>query len=235
MFSKRQYRDELMDLPSTTSEEFGQALRDIQWVNRNLAGSQILMEEVIRMIAGCQLLGRPIRILDLGTGSADIPRDLVDWGRAHDVRFEITAVDIHPVAAEVSRKLSEGYPEIEVIQANALKLDYADNRFDVAISSMFMHHLGDEEAARLLREMYRLARMGFVVNDLERHPLAWLGISLLGRITGKGRIFLHDAPLSVLRGFTRAELEDVIRQAGVSGVEILHRWPFRFVLSCEKR
>src|SRR5690606_18591390 len=139
-------------------------------------GSEILQEEVIRMIAGCQLLGRPIRIVDLGTGSADIPRDLVDWGRAHDVRFEITAVDIHPVAVEVSRKLSDGYPEIEPVQANALKLDYPDNHFDVAVSSMFMHHLSDEDAARLLRAMHRLARMGSVVNDLERHPMAWLGI-----------------------------------------------------------
>lgn len=223
-----------MDLPGTTHDDFEEALHDIQWVNLNLRGTQVVLDELIRMIPPAKK-GKVITILDLGTGSADIPRALIDWARSKrselGITFQITALDSHPVAIETAKKETVSYPEIRVIQGDALNLDFTEDSYDFVISSMFMHHLENEEAIELLQEMARIARYGFVVNDLERNPLAWLSIKLLGVVLGKGRVFQNDAPLSVLRGFSARELEEFRRLAGLHDMEIKHCWPFRWVLS----
>src|SRR5688500_4723328 len=99
-FNARKDEEELMDLPSTTREEFTQALYDIQWVNKNLGGTKTLLEEVVTLLP--KELSGTYKILDLGTGSADIPLALAQWARhgekKYNVRFQITAVDLHPVA-----------------------------------------------------------------------------------------------------------------------------------------
>jgi SAM-dependent methyltransferase len=240
LFSVRRDEEEWMDLPSTTRLEFIQALYDIQWVNRKLGGISTLLEEFERLIpSDFQTNFRgTLSVLDLGTGSADIPRALVEWSRAlpHERRINlaITAVDLHPVAVEISRQLSENYPEISIVQADALTIAEPDQSFDIVISSMFMHHLQHKQAVRLLQEMARLSRLGFIVNDLQRHPFAWAGIKVLGMLTGKGKIFKNDAPLSVLRGFTRADLQVLRQDAQLPTLRIRHRKPYRWLLSWQR-
>lgn len=245
-FKQRRHEEELMDLPETSREEFTRALYEIQWVNKNLGGISAIDNTLWEMIPdGFQ---GTIRILDLGTGSADIPLALAKGIRSlkaeYDpgqwtIEFQITAIDLHSTAVEVAKELTADYPEITVRQGDALNLEYADQSFDFVISSLTMHHLEGDGPQRLLSEMNRLSRIGFIVNDLERHPLAWLAIKAVSFLTGKGKVFANDAPLSVLRGFTRPELEDLCRQAGLSAsgtkVEIRHRAPYRWLLIGRKR
>jgi ubiquinone/menaquinone biosynthesis C-methylase UbiE len=232
----RREEEELMDQPTTSRKDFTRALYDIQWVNRHLGGIDVLMTELIQMIPANH--SGLLTILDLGTGSADIPKAIAQWTRqapsARSVWVDITAVDLHPVAVDVARQLTQGYPEIRVVQADALNLPYADRSFDIVISSMFMHHLPNDQAVRLLQEMARLCRVGFIVNDLQRHLLAWLGIKALGMLQGKGKVFQNDAPLSVLRGFTRHELQQLKRDADLPDLVIQHHRPYRWILSWKK-
>jgi len=223
-----------MDMPTISRKDFTEALYDIQWVNRHLGGTAAILSELAQFIPPSGVFS----ILDLGTGSADIPQAIMDWAHQafllHSIQFKITAVDIHPVAVDIAQQLAQAYPEIGVIQADALNLDFPDESFDVVISSMFMHHLPAHQPVRLLQEMARLCRRGLIVNDLERHPLAWLGIKALGILQGKGKIFQNDAPLSVLRGFTRQELLALREAAGLPTLQIHHRNPYRWVLSWKK-
>lgn len=232
LFQSRVQEEEWMDLPTTSSGEFAEALRDIRWVNRNLGGTDSLLRTLPSMIPAGSL--RELSILDIGAGSADIPRALVDWARNNGHIFRITACDIHPVAVSVARELCADYPEITIVQADALNLDYAENSFDLVISSMFLHHLDPQQAVHLLNTMARISRIGFIVNDLERHPLAWLGIKTLGHLTGKGRIFKNDAPLSVLRGFSRTDLNRLKQQCQLNSLEIRHHAPYRWILVWRK-
>jgi ubiquinone/menaquinone biosynthesis C-methylase UbiE len=240
LFKTRCHEEELMDLPSTPHREFVQALYDIQWVNNNLGGTAAIQQSLTALIhsSGKMNLSRPLTILDLGTGSADIPRALVDWSRLGKappgVRFKITAVDLHPIAVDIAKKLNDEYSEIQVVQADALHIPEPYNAFDFVISSMFMHHLQNDQAVRLLQEMARLCKIGFIVNDLERHPMAWVGIKTLGLLTGKGRIFKNDAPLSVLRGFTQDDLIALKNSAGLTDLEIRRQKPYRWILTWRK-
>ena len=55
----------------------------------------------------------------------------------------------------------------------------------------------------LLREMARVARLGVVVNDLDRTRLGWIGAWLIGHLLTGNRYTRYDAPLSVLRAYRR--------------------------------
>jgi len=223
----RSVESEIMDEPSVTPTEFVRALREIRWVNRYLGGTAAILEALQSL---CKTDNEPLRILDIGTGSADIPVALAQWSRATRRRIHITAVDLHPLAVQEARARVAHYPEITVIACDAFQLPYPQESFDFVISSMFLHHCDDSQSVTLIARMAQMASRGVIINDLERHTLAWLGIRILSILTAKGAVFYNDSALSVLRGFKKSELNTYCEQAGLSGFEIQHRHPFRWLL-----
>jgi hypothetical protein len=97
---------------------------------------------------------------------------------------------------------------------------------DLTISAMTLHHLEPEAGAQFLAEMDRAARVGFVVNDLERSRHAHWAVWLLTRFVTRSAISRHDGPLSVRRSYTPDEVRGLCEQAGLKGVEIVHHWPY---------
>lgn len=175
------------------------------------------------LVAGLPPSPHPIRILDIATGGADIPRAIVRRARAGRLggrAVRIVATDNHPKALALARRLCQGYPEIAVEAADALALPYADDAFDIALCSLAFHHFGPENCVRVLRAMERIASGGFIVNDLRRDPVACALIWALTRIVGANRLTRHDAPLSVRRAYTIAEYVALARQAGIPGFEV---------------
>ena len=107
--------------------------------------------------------------------------------------------------------------------------------YDAIITSLFLHHLDEEQAVELLRHMAAAARCLVLVNDLERgrlgYLLAWLGTRLLTR----SRIVHVDGPRSVEGAFTKSEAQALAGRAGLEGATIGWRWPCRYLLSWERR
>lgn len=229
LFTLRAEQEERMEDPGTSAAEFIRALEDIRWVNRYLGGTDIALATLQNMIRAYPEQTH-WRLLDLGTGAGDIPLALYQWGQQHGVSLSITAVDCHPVAVDYARNLTAHIPDISVWQADALQLGCEDGSFDIAFSSMFMHHLSNDGAVRLLQEMDRLSCRGFFISDLERHPMAYWGIKTLGWLLSKGSVFRHDAPLSVRRGFNREELGRLLIESGLRQVNIRPCWPYRWVI-----
>ena len=219
-----------MDHPEISEEQLIKALCEIRWVNRHLGGTAAILDEFKKM----KIKKRSFTVLDLGTGSADIPKALADWGRSRYIKIRSTAVDLNPTVVLEAQRLCTTYPEISCMQGDALNLPFTEASFDYVISSMFMHHLPHQEAITLLKEMARISKLGFAVNELERHPIAWLGIKLLGHLTKKSPMFMNDASLSVLKGFTRTELQKLCKEAGLSEFIIKRRHPFRWVVTWRK-
>ncbi len=224
---------EIMDHPSTSKADFLRAMAEIRWVNRYLNGTSCMLEAVQKL---CQNIASEdsLSLLDLGTASADIPLAIAQWARKSKRTLTIKALDLHPLAIMEGRRYVQNYPEIEVVQGNALDCTESESQYDFVISSMFLHHLENEDAVELLRGMARQAKRAVIVNDLERHPLAWLGIRLLGWVTLKGKIFRYDSALSVKRAFTKQELENLCQQAGLHQALIEARVPFRWVITWQR-
>ncbi|TMJ07553.1 MAG: methyltransferase domain-containing protein [Bacillati bacterium ANGP1] len=117
-----------------------------------------------------------------------------------------------------------------MLHGNALALPFPDRAVDVVICGLALHHFPYDEAVRVLREIARVARHGFIVNDILRSWGAYLGAWLDTRLLSRNRLARHDGPLSVLRSFTVDEFRAMVTQAGLSGVEVRRHPMFRVAL-----
>ncbi len=234
-FARRLDTPEMMDDFSIVDDRLLQALDELRWVNRLLGGYAATMHVLKPYLKARR--GRPVHLLDLGTGVADYPEVIVRWADRQGLDVQVTAIDANPATVEHARRtLARRLPprlarRIRVLVADALALPFGEDNFDVAMAAMFMHHLDDEGAVRLLREMRRVAREGLLVNDLHRHGVAYYGILVPARLLPVSPMFRHDAPVSVRRGFRREELETIARAAGLPRARIAWRPAFRWVLT----
>ena len=231
-FSRRTQADEMMDDFSITDGRLTRALNDLRWVNRWLGGHRAADAAIAPLLEKQDAL----RVIDLGSGGADYPEHLVRWGAQQGRRIDVVAVDANPQTVSYAQSaLDDRLPaalrdRVEVVCADALDLPVDDEAFDVAVAALFLHHFHGADAVALLREMDRVAR-GLIVNDLHRHPLAYYGGHALGTVTGASEMFRHDGPLSVLRGFTRDELQQLAEEAALRSARVHWRWAFRWVLT----
>lgn len=245
---------ELMDQPERcTRAELVGALQGLRRVNRLLRGRALSLRHTMPLIREAHRRGsNPVRLCDIGTGAADIPIALVRRARRERIPLRIVAVELTPWLADAARRRTERYPEISVLTTDAREVLRAAGSsgpapvasiaagdflpapagpFDIVTANLFLHHFPPAEVSAWLALMHRASRVGFVVNDLERHPAAYWGIRLLGWVLSTNRVFLHDAPLSVRRAYTPAEWATMARQAGIRHATVRRRFPWRILLS----
>lgn len=225
----RSDQPELLDsLPNGASEAVLHAnLRDIRRVNR-FGGTRAALGALIPLLRESGHAG-PLRILDVATGSADIPLAIARRAERERVPVRIVATDLHAEVLAVAREMTNG-TGIVVERADATALPYADECYDVAICSLALHHFAPPDAVRLLSEMRRVSRRAMIVNDLERSRLGLAGAWLAAHALTRNPMTRHDAPLSVRRAYTRSEARDLATSAGWRGVSDRRVVPFRFVL-----
>jgi ubiquinone/menaquinone biosynthesis C-methylase UbiE len=214
---------ELMDAPIENQAELAQNFRDIERVNSMLGGTAVVIRHLSALVAGSS--STPVTVLDLATGSADIPVAVVRWARRNGFAVNVTATDNSPAILELARTQCASYPEISLAEVDARAVDLPDNHVDVVLCSLALHHFGPDDAVRVLREMHRLGRRGFIVNDLRRGWVGFVAAWLASLVTTRNRLTRHDAPLSVRRAYTTSELASLLHLAGVDGATITtHPW-----------
>jgi ubiquinone/menaquinone biosynthesis C-methylase UbiE len=214
---------EHLDGPLGDRQTLAGNLRDLRRVNRSLGGTS-LSRRAIDALVPPGAATRPIRLLDVGTGAADIPVALLASWRAAGRALEVTAIDSRPevIAAASERFGLASVAGLRLTVADGLELPFEAGAFDIAHASLVLHHLEPEAAVELLREMRRVARLGVVVNDLARGRLAWLGAWLLAHLATGNAFTRHDAPLSVQRAYTVAEARALLVQAGMDPIVEIH-------------
>lgn len=230
MRRRLEHAPELLDAPHHDRAELEQSLDQLAEVNRLLGGTRA----VLRALDSCALPTASLDILDIGTGSADIPIAIERWARGRSIAVHLTATDLHPQMREIARERTAGMPAIRVEEANALDLPYEPDSFDVVLLSLTLHHFDHGHQVRALREAARTARRAVIINELERCRPNYIGAQLLARTRWRGnRLTRHDGPLSVLRAFTRAELLALAADAGLSVMHLRKRFFHRLVMVLE--
>lgn len=215
-----------IDNPAQPFAELARSMQDVALTNRLFGGTQTILTHVARLLKDVPI-GSRVRILDIATGSADIPRALQEWGKKRGLELSIVAVDNH---AGMLRMASETAPTVHLVQADALDLPFPPRSFDLALCALAFHHLGFEASARLLAQMDALTTRGFVVSDLRRDlPTLW-GVQASMAALRVHPFTRHDAPASVRRAFTLPEYRKIVGLAGVSQVQVHTHWYFRVAL-----
>lgn len=225
---------ERMDEPDQDAAELGRSLADLRGVNRWLGGTRVVLHHLRRLVARHP---RPAyRVLDVATGSADIPLEVAAWARARGVPMKVTATDLHATTLAFARRRAAGDPDVRVEPADALHLPYGDGAFDLVLCSTALHHFDARgDLLRVLGELRRVGAIGGIVNDLRRSRPALLGARLLAATFWRNHpVTAHDGPLSVRRSFTPAELDELARAAGLPGARVHRHEPFRVALVWEK-
>jgi len=225
-----------MDGPALDPAELAANLRDIRRVNDLLGGTSIVLRHLPALLDGIPTK-QSITILDLATGSADIPLAVAAWAERTGRPAEIIASDVSPQILAIAREHIGSFATVKIAEYDARDIPLPDRSVDVVLCSLSLHHFNTEDAVLVLREMRRLARVGFIVNDLRRSRAGFVAAWLAARVTTRNRLTRHDAPLSVRRAYTSDELLDLLHGAGIDNARITtHLW-FRMaaVLQAERR
>ena len=224
--TQRSHEPEWMDTETVTPADFAACLANLAVVNTVTLARAPTVAFMRRVVRGLPP-GAPLRVLDVGYGEGDMLRRIHRWGTRRGLRLELSGVDLNPWSAPAARAATPADMDIEYRTGDLF--DLPPGGYDVVLSSLFTHHLGDNEVVRYLRWMEASAARGWFVNDLHRHWIAYHGFRALSTVAGWHRFVRHDGPLSVARSFRRADWHDLLRQAGLSGVaEVRWHMPFRF-------
>lgn len=231
--ASRNRHAEWMDDPNVDPAALARGLRFIRRVNSFLGYTRATLGHLDRFSRNWKK-GEPVRILDVATGSADVPIAILRWAerRGHDVR--ITAVDLHTQTLDAARLATRHIAgdRLSLLQADALALPFAAGEFDYAMTNMFLHHLDDDQAVQVLVEMDRVACRGILAADLVRSRRAYAWIRLFTLLAD--RMVRHDARVSVAQAFTRPEVEALCERAGLDYLRYRRHFGHRFVLAGEK-
>jgi 2-polyprenyl-3-methyl-5-hydroxy-6-metoxy-1,4-benzoquinol methylase len=157
--------------------------------------------------------GAQMRVVDLATGSGDIPRLLVDHARKIGAQIKIDAVDQQPATLEIARSLSVGYPEISYHEANVLEWDDPQG-YDIALCSLVLHHFSDDDAAKILQRCRALSKRFVLVSDLRRGFLLRAGVHVLTALIFREPMTRFDARLSAQRAFSFSEMRQLAIRIG---------------------
>jgi ubiquinone/menaquinone biosynthesis C-methylase UbiE len=225
---------EIMDAGGYDEREMKGNLADLRFFNAWFGGSRMIERGVARLIgAGAGAgHGRRVTLLDVATGSGDIPAYVAASMAARGIEVTAEGIDANADVLREARGYQAGHRgAVRLLRADARRLPHADGAFDVTVCSNFLHHLGEAEAVDALKEMARVSRIGVVAADLTRGGLPRASVWLLTRLTTTNRLTRNDGPLSVDRAFTPAELSSLAREAGMDRAEVRRAGPVRMVLT----
>ena len=208
---KRIDTPELLDEHDAPRDDMERSLRDLRRFNSIYGGARVYRRLLRRFNEN------PQSILDVATGTADNIENAN--GFRVGVDFKIDHLLYMRNGSGVRR-----------VVADALRLPFRNDAFEIVTSAHFFHHLTPDENRDMLRDALRVTRRGVIINDTRRHYLPYLFVRLLGALRLVGPITRNDAPASVLRGYTIEEARAIAANVGASRVEVVRVWPFRFGL-----
>lgn len=218
---------ELMDDLSSGGAELREALRHLRLLNRIFAAAAPTIHGVRRLWLKADK-PRRLSVLDIGAGSGDVNRQLLQWADAQRIELSITLVDLTEEACEEARQIFRNEPRIQVMRGDLFSL--AEACADIVTGTQFVHHFNAEELPSVARSMLKASRIGIVINDIHRHWIPWTAVWLTTRVISSNRYILNDGPLSVAKGFRAADWEHLRKALGLSDMYYAWRPLFRYAV-----
>jgi len=207
-----------MDAPDCDRVALADALEVLGRASRRLGGDRLLRRQVVRVLGGRS--PGPVSIVDIGTGGGDSALSVATHLRRRGWKPTLVLADLHAATLSICRSRVESagvragveYPP-SFVRLDAAALPFASRSFDIAVSSLTLHHLEDEDALMLLKELARVGRWGWAVTDLRRSRLAYAAVRLLSATAWRRHPFpREDGPVSILRSFTPTEIRRLTRR-----------------------
>lgn len=226
LFSVRSDKEEIMDDLECSGEVVYQTLRELEFINKWLGGNQVTLGGLDHLIPKKEFSDK-LTVADLGCGSGEMLK-LVHNHLNPPFDLQLLGIDANPHIISYAEKNCENINAISFKTANILDASFQQEKYDIIIATLFLHHFTNNQLIEIFHALRKQARIGIVVNDLHRHPLAYYSIKFLTNLFSKSAMVKYDAPLSVLRGFRKNELVEILREAGITNYSLRWRWAFRW-------
>lgn len=227
-FSKRSETVEIMDDLNCSGPVVDQALVELEFINTWLGGNAVTLNGLKRILGNCA--SSSLKIADLGCGGGDMLMLIKDRLVKHNRKATFTGIDANPHIIAYAKKNTAAHADINFKALDVFSNEFRQEGFDIVFATLFFHHFTRAQLIDLFTHLNSTTRCGIVINDLHRHPLAYYSIKFLTKMFSKSSMVINDAPLSVHRGFTRSELKEILRAAGITTYSLTWKWAFRWQL-----
>jgi len=214
---------ELLDGTAYETAELAANLREIRLLNRALGWTAATLRLVERFVARTGV--RDFSYLDVATGSGDLPLAVLRRAARRGWTVRAAALDASPAVLAAARAHISDAP-VTLHEGDARALPFADRSIDLVTCALALHHFAPDDAVAVLRELARVARLAWIVVDLDRALPAYLGARALAPLL-RSRLTRHDAPASVLRAYSLPELRALLMRADLAGAVATRQFPFR--------
>jgi 2-polyprenyl-3-methyl-5-hydroxy-6-metoxy-1,4-benzoquinol methylase len=225
-FSKRSYQKELLDEEDIPFEAIRLNMKELNVINTYLGGHRITIKGLQRLVCN----KKKITICEIGCGGGDNLKAIFNWCVRKKIEVKLIGIDINTDCVAVAKE-TLSFCNSELIIADYQSISWKEDKPDIIFSSLFCHHFTEAQLKWMLLWMRQNARLGFFINDLHRHPLAYYSIKWITGLFSKSYLVKNDAPLSVLRGFSKAEWHTLLKQAEIVNADIRWLWAFRWLVS----
>ncbi len=217
--------EEIMDDFSIDGKVLHDTLDTLATINKWLGGNKIALDSIKKVLKNHPKT-EPITIIDLGCGGGDILRRISIFGKKAGYRFNLIGIDANKDAIVYAKKLSEDYDNISYFDYDLFSEEFDQLEYDLVLSTLFLHHFKEAQIISVLEKILQKAKLGIIVNDLHRHPMAYYLFKLI-TIPVTNRLIIEDGLTSVLRAFKRKELVSFSEKLNVVPY-IKWKWAFRY-------
>jgi 2-polyprenyl-3-methyl-5-hydroxy-6-metoxy-1,4-benzoquinol methylase len=171
--------------------------------------------------------------MDLGCGGGDMLRIIDEWGKKRNLKLSLIGIDANPHIIAFAKTNLKNYPHLQLRRMNIFSDEFQNQKFDIVIGTLFYHHFSNEQLIHFFSKLKQQVCLGFIINDIHRHWLAYYSIKLLTKGFSKSSMVKYDAPLSVLRAFKKDDLRSILEAANVKNYRIQWKWAFRWQVIAE--
>jgi 2-polyprenyl-3-methyl-5-hydroxy-6-metoxy-1,4-benzoquinol methylase len=223
-FSRRSTIYELMDNFSMSQQDLDINLLELETINKYLGGYAVSLSGILNLNLP---ESKEIKVADIGCGGGDGMIIIQKYLRKKGIKARMIGVDANPKAIEYAKKRCKDHPDFDWICAPFQEIKNLEA--DVIHCSLFTHHFYEKDLD-LLSGLMRSAKIGFVINDLHRHWLAYYSISILTKLFSDSHLVQNDARLSVAKGFSKGEILEIFSNPSTKKIELKWKWAFRWQL-----
>jgi 2-polyprenyl-3-methyl-5-hydroxy-6-metoxy-1,4-benzoquinol methylase len=228
-FKKRSYQKELLDGDNIPFPAIAQTMRELNTINTLLGGHAITIAGFKQLVKD----KKEITVCEIGCGGGDNLVAIVKYCQKNEINIRCIGIDYNNECIAFAKQNEYLKDNTEFIYSDYSKVNF-DSKPDIIFSSLFCHHFTDEELVSQLKWIKEHARLGFFINDLQRHWLAFYLIHMLTQLFSKSYLVKNDASLSVARGFKKTEWQSLFSKAGIGNFHITWKWAFRYLIVKEQ-
>ena len=222
-FKNRSAQKELLDQDNIPFEDIKHNMQELNTINTLLGGHAITLDGLKFYL---NEKNTTLHIVEIGCGGGDNLYVLQQYLKRKNIPFTLTGIDIKQECIDFAKSK---YSHIEFICADYKAIKF-EQKPSVIFSSLFCHHFTNDELVSMLLWMKNYTDVGFFINDLHRHFLAYWSIKILTLIFSSSYLVKNDAPISVTRGFIKKEWEAIFSDAEINSYTIKWKWAFRHLI-----